>query len=217
MIERKILIPVDFTDATDKAIEFGKFLARKSQSDISLLHVFEDDGISLEECEDKLKALADKINTEEDITCDFICQKGNIFTVIPEIVANNSFHVMVIATHGPRGIRQKFFDPEIHMYSIRKAGFDQNDKLKENIKKADQKFSEKGINFKRVSEDQTVFSVGFAKQTLQYADKIQAGLIAIMVTATREHFYFADSDKEAILTNDKGIPVLCASNAEARV
>lgn len=273
MIERKILIPIDFTDVTDKAIEFGKFLARKSQSDISLLHVFEDDGISLEECEDKLKALADKINTEEDISCDFICHKGNIFTVIPEIVANNAFHVMVIATHGPRGIRQKFFgpdilkllkkiciptlvvqensivpeekfktaifpvgghneydkmidamtlfagwvDPEIHMYSIRKAGFDQNDKLKENIKKADQKFSEKGINFKRVSEDQTVFSVGFAKQTLQYADKIQAGLIAIMVTATREHFYFADSDKEAILTNDKGIPVLCASNAEARV
>lgn len=88
MIERKILIPVDFTDATDKAIEFGKFLARKSQSDISLLHVFEDDGISLEECEDKLKAMADKINTEEDISCDFICQKGSIFTVIPEIAAS---------------------------------------------------------------------------------------------------------------------------------
>ena len=271
MIENKILIPVDFTDATDKAIEFGKFLARQSQSDISLLHVFEDDGMSLEECEDKLESIADKIKTE-NISCDFICQQGNIFTVIPELAAKNSFRMMVIATHGRKGMRQKLFgpdilkllkktciptlvvqenssvpqnfntvifpvgghdeyqkqidamilfaglfDPEIHLYSISKAGFEQTDKLKENIKLAEQCFSEKGINYKRVAEDQNVFSVGFAKQTLKYSSEIRADLITIMVSPTRENYYFADSDKEAILTNENCIPVLCASNAEAGV
>ena len=272
MTEHRILIPVDFTVATNKAIEFGKFLAHKSKSDISLLHVFEDDGMSFEECKNKLKAMADKIIAEGDISCDFICEKGNIFTLIPELAAKNTFHMMVIATHGRKGMRQKLFgpdilkllkktciptlvvqenssvpqsfntvvfpvgghdeyqkqidamilfaglfDPEIHLYSISKAGFEQTDKLKENIKLAEQCFSDKGINYKRIAEDQNVFSVGFAKQTLKYSSEIGANLITIMVSATKENYYFADSDKEAILTNENGMPVLCASNAEAGV
>ncbi len=50
MIENKILIPVDFTTAADKAVEFGVFLAKNSHFNISLLHVFEDDGLSLDAC-----------------------------------------------------------------------------------------------------------------------------------------------------------------------
>ena len=273
MIENKILIPVDFSVAADKAVEFGVFLAKNSHFNISLLHVFEDDGLSLDACENKLHEMADKINASEDVHCDFLCEKGNIFKLIPDMASRSAFRMMVIATHGRKGIRQKFFgadilkllkqipiptlvvqensivpedgfksvifpvgghddydkkveamvfmaglfDLEIHLYSISKPGFEQTEKLRDNISLAEARFSEKGIRYKRVSEDQSVFSVGFAKQTLLYAGKTGTDLITVMVNPTRENYYFADSDKESILTNDMGIPVLCASNAEVEI
>jgi len=109
------------------------------------------------------------------------------------------------------------FDPEIHLYSISKPGFEQTDKLRYNITLAETRFSEKGISYKRVCEDQSVFSVGFAKQTLLYADQIKADLITVMATPTRENYYFADSDKEAIITNEHCIPVLCASGTKHEI
>jgi nucleotide-binding universal stress UspA family protein len=270
MIEKRILIPVDFSPASEVAIEFGKFLASKSRSIISLLHVYQDDDLSCEECEKKLQALADKINAEEGLQCEISIQKGSIFTEIPEVAANPDFGIMVIATHGRKGFRQKLFgadilkllkkvpvpalvvqedsklpeggfkkaifpvgshddyekkinaminfagifDTEIHIYSIDKPGFDQTEKLRENILETEERFTQKGITFKRVDEDQNMFSVGYAKQTLKYAGAEKADLIAIMSVPTQENAYFADSDKEAIITNDLRIPVLCTSDAE---
>ncbi len=272
-MENRILIPVDFTDASDKAVEFGVFLAKKSQFTISLLHVFEDEGRSMDVCKTKLKEIADRVNESKGIQCDYFCEEGSIFTTIPEMASQNSIRMLVMATHGRKGLRQKFFgpdilkllkripvptlvvqekscipeegfksvifpvggqddydkkveamvfvaglfDPEIHLYSITKPGFEQTEKLRDNIILAESGFSEKGIRYKRVVEDQSVFSVGFAKQTLQYAEKNSADLITIMVNPTQENYYFADSDKESILTNELGIPVLCASDAEKEV
>jgi len=109
------------------------------------------------------------------------------------------------------------FDPDICLYSVSKPGFEQTNKLRENILLAEKRFSEKGIRYKRVDEDQSVFSVGYAKQTLLYAEKKGSDLITIMATPTPENYYFADSDKEAILTNEHSIPVLCASDVKPEV
>ena len=270
MIENRILIPVDFTPAADRAVEFGVYIASKMHAKISLLHVFEDEDMTIDECEDKLTLMTNKINGNNDLHCDFICEEGSIFEIIPEIASKSAFRMAVIAAHGRKGFRQKLFgadilkllkripiptlvvqegsalpesgfkttifpvgshdayernieamniiagicDPEIHLYSISKPGFDQTDKLRENILLAEERFSEKGINYKRIDEDQNVFSVGFAKQTLKYANDNKANLISIMVNPTQENAYFADSDKEAILMNENCIPVLCTSDAE---
>lgn len=270
MSENKVLIPVDFSAASEKAIEFGVLIANELKGSISLLHVFEDDSLSLDACNSELKRMADRISLQENIDCDCLCEKGDIFTIIPAVASRNAYKIVVAATHGRQGIRQKFFgadiikllkkipkptlvvqehsqlpdegfkraifavgghdayerkiqamvffagifNPEIHLYSISRPGIEQTDKFKENIRLAEKSFSEKGINFRRVSEDQNVFSVGFAKQTLKYAGQQGADLITIMVNPTRENYYFADSDKEAILTNESGIAVLSVSNAE---
>jgi universal stress protein A len=273
MNDMSILVPVDFTEASDKAISYATFLAKKMNSGIILLHVFEDDDLSLEACQTNLKKLAEKIEDVEKITCETLCEQGNIFTVIPGVSAKKDFRLMVLATHGARGFRQKVFgpdilkllrkisvpalvvqkdtalpdmeiksvvlpvgshdeydrligavtmiaglyDPDIHLYSIVKPGFEQNERLRENIKKAENNFAAKGITFKRIAEDQRVFSVGFAKQTLKYAEENGSEIIAIMSNATKENYYFADSDKIAILTNKQNIPVLCASDVEGRI
>jgi len=273
MIENKILIPIDFTEAADKAVEFGIYLAQKGQFNISLLHVFEDEGMSVEACEIRLQEIAEGINASGEISCDWICEKGNIFSLIPDVSSRSEFRMMVIAAHGRKGMRQKFFgadilkllkqipiptlvvqegsripekgfkttifpvgahdayerkieamyiiaglcDAEVHLYSIDKPGFEQTDKLRENILLAEQSFKDKGIRYIRVDEDQNVFSVGFAKQTLKYASEKGANLISIMVNTTQEYAYFADSDKESILMNEQCIPVLCTSDAEVEV
>jgi hypothetical protein len=55
-----------------------------------------------------------------------------------------------------------------------------------------------------------VFSVGFAEPTIRYAQRIDAGCIAIMAHASDELRYLADAEKERMLTNEPGIPVLSA-------
>lgn len=273
MVENKILIPVDFTEASDKAIEFGIHIASKMQAGISLLHVYEDEGTTLEECEEKLAKLSHKINLRDDAFSDYLCHEGNIFQVIPEVASRSGFRLMILGAHGRKGLRQKFFgadiikllkripipalvvrsgsvipeagfkttvfpvgshdayerkieamyiiagicDPEVHLYSIRKPGFEQTDKLRDNIMLAEERFSNKGIKYIRVDEDQNVFSVGFAKQTLSYANEVGANMISIMVNPTQEYAYFADSDKEAIIMNEHCIPVLCTSDAVLEV
>lgn len=270
MIENRILIPVDFTAAADRAVEFGVYFAKKMHAKISLLHVFEDEGMTIVECEEELNKMAKEINDNNELFCDFICEEGSIFEIIPEISSKSAFRMAVIAAHGRKGFRQKLFgadilkllkripipalvvqesssikesgfntvifpvgshdeyernidamniiagicDPEVHLYSISKPGFEQTDNLRKNILLAEERFSEKGIRYKRIDEDQKVFSVGFAKQTLKYANDHKANLISIMVNPTQENVYFADSDKEAILMNEYCIPVMCTSDAE---
>ena len=84
--------------------------------------------------------------------------------------------------------------------------------LKKNLDKTRAIFDENGIKHIRVNEKQTVLSIGFAFQTMQYAKKTGADMIAIMSVSSEEYHYFAQQDKENLLTNESGIPVLCACN-----
>ncbi|MEA3477811.1 MAG: hypothetical protein U9R60_06500 [Bacteroidota bacterium] len=47
---------------------------------------------------------------------------------------------------------------------------------------------------------------------LQYTDNVGADLISLMSMPTKDYHYFADSDKERLLTNEAGIPILCTSD-----
>jgi len=106
------------------------------------------------------------------------------------------------------------FDPEICIYSILRPGQEWSDTLKSNLENTISCFDKKGVRYQRVMEEPSVYSVGYAKQTLQYAEKSGTDLIVIMSVKTQEHFYFAQADKENLLTNNLNIPVLCTSDKE---
>lgn len=101
---------------------------------------------------------------------------------------------------------------EVHVYSIERPGFEWPESLKRNLDRTREIFEKNGISFVRVNEKQTVLSIGFASQTLQYARKTGADMLAIMSVSSEEYHYFAQQDKENLLTNQAGIPVLCASD-----
>jgi hypothetical protein len=62
----------------------------------------------------------------------------------------------------------------------------------------------------RIKEEQNVYSLGFAKQTINYSNSVDADAICIISPSSEEYYYFAPSDKETLLLNEYKIPILCA-------
>ncbi len=265
MSENKILIPIDFTSVSDKVIDMAVGLAKKDNLGVTLLHI--ETGKSEPIAGAKLQALSQKINDGQNVACNCIIKKGNLFAEIAKVAHNSDYKLMVIGSHGFKGLREKFFGVDIlklvkavalpvlviqddfemskdgfktivfpagthdtfssiieatvyfarlfnstvHLFTVEKPGVEWSDKLKANIELAKEKFEENKISYVRVNQDQDTFSVGYSKQIFKYAKAVHSDLIALMSIPTKEHYYFADSDKESLLTNDAGIPILCSS------
>ncbi|MFO7614616.1 MAG: universal stress protein [Bacteroidales bacterium] len=262
-MDQRILVPVDFTDAADNALELASVLSQKTGQSITLLNVEQSkstDG-------NRLKDLAEKVCHEKGIGCEFVTARGSIFKAIPEVACEDCYHFMILGSHGFKGIREKFtgtdilklvkkipipvlviqkgasipaggikkivlpaathktfhgiveatawiagiFDAEVHIYTVEKPGMEWSDELKANVEMAKQLFERKNIRHTRVIEKQTTYALGYSKQILKYATENKADLISVMSVPTAEHYYFADADKELLLTNEARIPVLCTS------
>lgn len=104
----------------------------------------------------------------------------------------------------------KLFNCEVVLYEISKEGFDLNGVNKnKNLAKA--YFKENSIPFKEEAEDMTVFSAGNSRQTLNYAEKNSFDLIAMMSTISQNEILYGATDKENLLVNNLGIPILCCN------
>jgi hypothetical protein len=71
-------------------------------------------------------------------------------------------------------------------------------------------FKAKGIRFTHVKEEPNNHSMGFARQTLDYAVKNGIGLIATPSEVVDNGFLMLKSDKELLLTNEQGTPILAS-------
>lgn len=266
MKENKILVPVDFTSVNDKSVEYAIMIAKKGNMTITLLHIGTDKSESF--TEEKLKTISERIESENNIHCNYIIRKGNIFTEISNEACNLCYQIMVIGSHGIKGIREKFFGTDIlkmvksisipvfviqkdyqipqdgintiifpasthnafenkinatvdiaskfnstvHLYTVQKPGAEWPKELVTNLEHSKKAFEDNKIEYNRVNEEQSAYSVGYSKQILQYANKTNADLISLMSVESKEYYHIADTDKEAILTNDNNIPVLCTSD-----
>ena len=264
---KKILVPIDFTSTSEQSIKQAVSLARRANCSVTLFHVLTGESSDKDmktSVPDKLKEKAELI-IKDGINCDYQVATGSIFDEIPRAANKFDHQLLLIGTHGIKGIKQKLFGAdmlklirkikipclviqsgcvcrdfnpivlpvgghegfkslidatsviagifgsEVHIYSVIRKGDEGSKKLKENTLLATRQFEEKKIPFNRVEEEATVFSVGYAKQTLQYANKVSAGLISMMSVKTEEYYYFAQADKEQMINNEFGIPVLCSS------
>ncbi len=139
---------------------------------------------------------------------DYLLPEAGINKILIPVASHNTFHLIVEAT-------VKFanwFNAEVHLYSIEKPDMKWTRQLIDNIKLAETTFEKESVKCIRVNEKLYSYSIGYAKQTLQYAKNIDAGLIAIMSSPAKEHIYFADGDKEQLITNKFFIPVISTSN-----
>lgn len=268
MNTKKILVPCDFTPAAESAAYVAAAIAKLSGMSITLIHILGKD--SEPEAVAQLTELSKKITVDTSVLCDFQAVKGKLFSEITNAANDQIYRLMVIGSHGYKGIKEMFqgadilklvksipvpvlviqegyeipgdgiksilmpasshddfhkktnaivflaglLDAEVHIYTVEKPGFTWSETMKLNIEKATHEFEAKNIRYKRVNEHQTAYSPGYSKQILQYARKINAGMIAVMSVPTSEYYYIADSDKERLLTNDLRIPVLAVSDTD---
>jgi nucleotide-binding universal stress UspA family protein len=99
-------------------------------------------------------------------------------------------------------------DSEVVFYEIDKYVGDVEKEIRENFDAAKKVFKAKGIRYSHVKEEPNNHSMGFARQTLDYAAKNGIGLIATPSEVVDNGFLMMKSDKELLLTNEQGIPVL---------
>lgn len=104
----------------------------------------------------------------------------------------------------------KAFGGTVHIFQLVRPGESPSDELLRNKLRMAEWLKNGGVAVKIVDEPSTVFSVGFSWPTIEYAKRVGAGCIAIMSVASDEYRYIADAEKERLLTNEPGIPVLCA-------
>jgi nucleotide-binding universal stress UspA family protein len=270
MSDKKILVPTDFSPGAETAAAFAADIASVSGASITFLHVHDDKKSSRTEVESRMESFCNKAARIHSIKCDYEITGNNIFKAIPAVASQWNYILVVIATHGVQGLKQKMlgadilklvkaiptpvlvvqrdslapvggfkkmvfpvgghkrfdrqidaavlisglFDTEVQIYSVRKKGDEWTPTLKKNTHTAETIFDKAGVRYTRVNEEPNVLSVGYARQTIKYAQSSGADLISIMSVPTREHYYYAQADKEEILTNEYNIPVLCSSDIE---
>ncbi len=260
-----ILCPTDFTAAAASAQRYATVIAAASNSSVTLLHVLDKhhhESDALANASAQMGTAADKLL--RTVKVNEVFREGDpLKQIIAESGKNHA--MMVVGTHGPKGLRQSLlgadilklvrqvaipslvvqaesraepkmerivlpvaghddisgllnavsllgrtFKSEVHVFQIIRPGEEPSEQLVKNKALMLERLKEERLARLEANVPTTVFSMGFAEQTIRYAQEIGAGCIAIMAKASDDYRWIADAEKERLLTNAPCIPVLCA-------
>ena len=121
---KKILIPTDFSETANKAMEHAVTMAKLLDSEITLLHVVSTFAfrVNLPEAEvdeaqnarlstaigSKLNQLAEEIRTKEGVKVNTLISTGRIREEVVRIADEIDADIIIIGTHGVSGLREFF-------------------------------------------------------------------------------------------------------------
>ncbi|MBE2247489.1 MAG: universal stress protein [Candidatus Competibacteraceae bacterium] len=108
-----IVVPCDFTEEAQIALNHASRIAKQSTDEVRLLHIFNRESKSKLRKESageeavyaKLKEWAEKNQNETGITTTYHAEEGSIFTTIAEYIKETDAAMMVMGTHGVRGVQ----------------------------------------------------------------------------------------------------------------
>jgi len=271
-LPRPIVIPTDFSVVSQYAIESAVPFAKLSNTSIMLVHIVKktsDILMSTEKAEQEARNIADKFG----VKVQSIVREGSIFTVVSEVADELDASLIIMGTHGIRGVQKligsralkvivkstvpfivvqdapkkstidrilfpvdykkecrekigwvyyvaKLFDSKVHVLtSSPKVLFWTDRKLQKGLK-TNLIFTEKFLRSKKIDYE-IVHAKGkssFSKETLKYAEKIDADMILITTT---KHISWVDymlgTVEEGIIANDANIPVMCINPRKSKV
>ena len=116
----KILVPVDFSEASQKALRYGMILAKEFEASLIVAHIiefsppiayafpaasFQVTKLEMEEIQAKLKALIPE-DVRESIDYRFIVKAGNVSDELLAAVTDEGVGLVVMGTHGRRGFKR---------------------------------------------------------------------------------------------------------------
>lgn len=111
MSTKKILVPVDLTQASYKVAACAAVIAKKANLELSLLNISR--GNSDKDAIEQLKSMAEKLESELSVKCDYFVKEGNLFNEIATIANDHIYSMMIIGSPGSKGIREKLLGSDI--------------------------------------------------------------------------------------------------------
>ena len=102
---KPILIPTDFTVVAQYAIEAAAMIARANQASVILVHIAKD-ASDISDAVIKVEQEAETAARDHGIHVEGIVREGSIFTTIGETVAEYDASLVVMGTHGVKGMQK---------------------------------------------------------------------------------------------------------------
>lgn len=113
-IERNniVLVPTDFSTVGENAIEHAVTVASVLKFKVVVLHVINretrsklGDEKAVKAVEDKLRAIVKDIKAKSKVKAEYLFREGSIFDVIHEVASDIKANLMILGTHGKKGIQ----------------------------------------------------------------------------------------------------------------
>lgn len=102
---KTILVPIDFTSVADNALQHAENVAKTIGAKLLLLHVVGKESM-LPDAQARLEAYVARVRTEyPDLEVGHTVAQGSIFEAIGEKAASESAALIIMGTHGMRGLQ----------------------------------------------------------------------------------------------------------------
>lgn len=102
----------------------------------------------------------------------------------------------------------KLLNAKILIYEIERPNVDFEDILHKNIVEAKEYFNKEQIDYSVIIEDNKVISLGYFRQTMEYAIQNKIYLISQMASVSNNDVIFGVGDKEKFFVNANGLSIL---------
>jgi nucleotide-binding universal stress UspA family protein len=110
---QKLIVPWDFSPVSENALNYAlKIMSFSEQSTIDLIHVVESGGIfskskpTEKEASEKIKVDVARIKEQYGVDVKSVVQEGNIFHTIREYAFDVEADLVVMGTHGIKGVQK---------------------------------------------------------------------------------------------------------------
>jgi nucleotide-binding universal stress UspA family protein len=111
-----ILVPTDFSDICQNAVDHGAELARYLNYKLVVMHVInketksklKKENLDKETIQKDLTEIANSVHERYEIETDFRIREGSIFTEIHQAATELGANLMVLGTHGKKGLQHVF-------------------------------------------------------------------------------------------------------------
>lgn len=103
--QNTILVPYDFTEVADNAVQHAIMVGKKLNAGVHLLHIAKKEE-QISELNTQLDQHADKINEKWGIKPTYSVKEGTIFKTINLVVEELNCILVVMGTHGMKGLQK---------------------------------------------------------------------------------------------------------------
>lgn len=103
--KRSLLVAWDFSTVAEYALDHASIFAENVDAEVVLVHIVKKDS-QVEEANDKMAEVVEKIYKEKNIRPEFIVRDGSIFTTINDVAKEMNAMLVLMGTHGIKGMQK---------------------------------------------------------------------------------------------------------------